>query len=213
MTEEHKSHEEIIAKHKLEQSEVVEVLNFFKKYGKMIGYGISALVIIFAISTVAKNKRHQANAEAGQLLMTASSEDAFQQIIDKYAQTSAAPSALLALARSAYNKGEYEIAQAAYNDFLKKYSSHDMAAIAAYGQAACLEAQNNLEAAATEYQKTADEYPESFIVPMALLNQGNVLVQLGKNDEAISAFENTLIADPSGTWRAQAQNKLASLRK
>jgi predicted negative regulator of RcsB-dependent stress response len=213
MTEEHKSHEEIIAKHKLEQSEVTEVLNFFKKYGKMIGYGISALVIIFAISTFAKAKRHQANAAAGQLLMIASTDDAFQQIIDNYGQTSAAPGALLALARSAYNKGAYETAQTAYNDFLKKYSSHDMAGIAAYGQAACLEAQNNLEAAAAEYQKTADEYPGSFVVPMALLNQGNVLVQLGKTADAIIAYENTVAADPSGTWRAQAQNKLASLRK
>ncbi|MFC1467198.1 tol-pal system YbgF family protein [Verrucomicrobiota bacterium] len=179
MTEEHKTHEEMVAQHELETHEVKEVLNFFKKHGNMIGYTATALIAVFAITTFLNTKRAQKNAEAGHLLMTANSSEELQVIVDKHANTSAAPGALLALARSAYNKGDYETAQATYNKFLKKHGKHDMAAIAAYGQAACLEALGDLEAAAAEYQKVADEYKDSFIAPMALSNKSKLLAKQG----------------------------------
>lgn len=211
MTEEHKTHEKMVAQHKLEKHEVTEVLAFFKKYGHFIGYAVAAIVAAFAITSFLNTKKAQNNAAAGQMLLTASNDQDLQQIIDEHADTSAAPSALLALARSAYNKGDYEKAQALYNDFLKRYAKHDMAAIAAYGQAACLEALGNMDAAVAEYQKVADENKGSFVAPMALFSEGKLLAAQGKNDEASKAFEASLQADATGSWSEDIQLEMAKL--
>lgn len=209
MTEEPTTHEKLAAQHALEASEVTEVLKFFKKYGHLIGYILAALIAAFAITSFRNAKAAQQSATANQLLMNAGSDEELQLIIDTYANTAAAPSALLGLARSAFNQGDYDKAQASYNAFLKDYGNHDMAAIAAYGQAACLEALNQLDAAAAEYQKVADENSGSFVVPMALLNKAKLLARQGKTDAAIQAFEDTIKADSTGTWSAQAETEIA----
>lgn len=212
MTEEHKTHEQMLAKQALEAHEVKEVLNFFKKHKTTIIYGLATVVAISIVIPVLNQKKINHNAVAGQLLTNAQSDEELQLIIDKHANTSAAPGALLALARSAYNRGEYAKAQTSYNEFLKKFAKHDMAAIAAYGQAACLEAQDNLDAAAAEYQKTADAYAGNFVAPMALFNKGRLLATQGKTTDAIIAFESTISADTTGTWSSQAQNELSKLK-
>ncbi len=207
-----KTHEKMAAQRELESKEVTEVLNFLKKYGHIIGIVVGLLVLAYGAISFKNAKKAQQNATAGQLLMVAGTDAQLETIATNFANTPSAPAAVLALARSAYNDGEFDKAQEQYTNFLAKYANNEMAYIANYGQAACLEAQNKIDEAIAAYQVVADENAESFIAPIALFRKAKLLEAQGKTGDAIATFETVIETDETGAWGNQAETALLKLR-
>lgn len=202
------SHDHLQKQHELEQHEVSEVLGFLKRYGRLIGAGIAAAVIVALGSTAVRNYRTARIADAEQALMNAQSDAELEEIITRYRSTPVAPVALLNLARIRFNNGDTAAARAQYERFLGEFKTHEMAAVARLGMAHCTEADGDFSAAAAAFSDFAKAHSGHWLYPSAVLGQSRCLKQAGRTDEARIVLEDFL-ADYAGTrWAAAAQGAL-----
>ena len=83
----------------------------------------------------------------------------FMKIAEQYPGTSAAERALVEGGVAFFSQADYEKAEKTFSDFLKRFPSSPFVGTAAYGIAACLDAQGKNDAAVAEYQKVIKTYP------------------------------------------------------
>ena len=79
------------------------------------------------------------------MLMSASNLTTLQDIVKQYPTTPAAPIALLLLARSHFDSGNYALADGAYSDFQMRYPEHFMVVSAQLGRFHCMEAMGQMD--------------------------------------------------------------------
>jgi len=211
--QEQKRHEHALEQHALQEHEVQSVLRFFQEYGRAIVFSISTVVIVILIAFFVQNRNAAKEVQASQMLMRAFTPEGFEQILNDYTSTAAAPAALLATARTAYNQGDYEKAAAAYQRFLTEFGRHEAAWIAEFGQAACLEAQQETEAALAEYRKLAKQPDGHLVLPIALTGQIRCLEQLGRTTEAIQACEELILTAPQSGFVQEAESVKARMER
>lgn len=198
-------------KQELEKHEVQEVLGFLKRYGKLIGAGIlAAAVAVLASKGLAHHKAARL-AEAEQMLMSAGTPQELENVVSKYSSTPTAPVALLNLAKTWFNDGDYAQARAQYDRFLKKYKNHDMRPAAELGLAYCTEAGGDFNGAATQFAAFAEKYSKNFLQPQALLSVARCMEQAGRIDEARIVLEDFLAEKAGTSWAGAAEGALKAL--
>lgn len=209
---EHASHnEDLQKKHELEKHEVTEVVGFLKRYGKLIGTGLLAAAVTVLISKGCEHRQASRLAAAEQLLMSAQTPQQLEEIVNKYSSTPTAPIALLNLAKTFFNNGDYAQARVQYERFLKKYKNHDMRPAAELGLAYCTEADGNFDGAAAQFAEFAKKNSKSYLQPLAILSIARCKEQAGKIDEARIALEDFLAENPGTPWAGTAESALKTL--
>lgn len=197
----------------LEQHEVTEVLNFLKRYGKMIGAGILVAVITLLVSRgcAARRAAHIAKAEAE--LSRARTPEQLQTVLEEYGSTPAAPTALLELAKTRFNEGDTALARERYEEFLDEYKNSDMRPVAELGLAYCTEAEGNWMDAAVQFRSFLSDYEGHWLEPMALLSLARNLKLSGETADARIVLEDFLAESPGSIWAANAEDALAQLEE
>jgi len=201
-------HEELLKKQSLEQQEVKEVLNFFKKYAKPAVIVILAVCAFFLVDRYLKSSRLQKEAAADAALMQARSASDFQAILDDYGSTPSAPLALMGLARQTFNAGQYDEAEALYGKFLKKYKKHEMAVQAEFNQITCREAKGQLGDAHLLYGEFVKKHPDSYLAPLAMISQARCLESLSLLADAKQVYEDLVFSYPGSSWAQMAEANL-----
>lgn len=204
-------HNTLVKKHELETNEVLEVLGFMKRYGKMIGAGLIAAAIMAILSSGYSHYKAKQQTKAGKLFTEAKSAQQLEEIVTKYGATPSAPVALLKLAKDHFNDGEVAQAREQYNRFLKKYSQSELRPIAEMGLAYCQEADGDFNGAAEQFSALNAKYKTSYLHPQLVLNIARCKKLAGSVDDARVMLEDFLISAKGTRWTESAETALQEL--
>lgn len=183
---------------------------FFERGWRWLVLIVLVFVIMFGYQMYRVNQRAQIE-RASAMLMSASNLTTLQDIVKQYPTTPAAPIALLLLARSNFDSGNYALADAAYADFQMRYPTHFMALSAQLGRSHCLEAMGQVEGALDAYTEFIRTNPHHFLTPLALLGKARTLTILGRYGEARIDYENFIATHPDSSWSREAEAALSLL--
>lgn len=198
---------------KLEQHEVKQVLGFLKHYGKMIVIGVVAATLVILASKGAARWKADKTAQAEELLIAAQSPQQLEELIERYKSTPVAPVALLNLAKTHFNEGDYFLARAQYERFLKRYKTHELAPLADYGLACCTEADGAFGEAVELFKTFIATQDGHYLQSPATLALARSLEQANRADEARIVLENFLTATPGSLWSSQAEAALQKIAR
>jgi len=212
MNDKHSSqHDDLQKEHELESHEVKQVLVFLKHYGKIIGIGMLAAIIVMLSSRGCSQQSASKRARGEGLLVAARSAQQFEEIIDRFGSTPAAPVALLGLAKTFFNNGDYFQARAEYERFFKKYKKSELRPLAEFGMASCSNADGDFGGAIEQFKAFVDIYSGHYLQSPATLALADSLKQANRLDEARIVLEDFLAGAANSQWSAQAENALQQL--
>ena len=197
--------------HELEQHEVKQVLNFIKHYGKLIGIGLLTATVVILVSKGVSQQKANKLAEAEALLLKAQSPQELEEVVSRYGSTPAAPVALLDLAKTQFNNGDYFQARAQYERFLNEYKKHELSPIAEFGLASCSEADGDFDGAITQFAAFIKAQEGHYMQSPAILALARSMEQANRLDEARIVLEDFLAENATSPWTGQAENALQKL--
>jgi len=107
---------------------------------------------------------------------------------------------------SHYSQGDYTAARQAFASFLAANPGHELADSAQYWLGQCAAAEGNFDQALMEYRRVVESFPFGDKVPDALLKIGDVLLELGQEEEARRTWQKLARDFPdSGAGRRAAE--------
>ncbi|MDP7024144.1 MAG: tetratricopeptide repeat protein [Kiritimatiellia bacterium] len=192
--------------------ELEMVKAFWRERGTHITIVAAVIAVaVFGCNMVRSHKRRSITDASAQLAAARSIQD-LEAIVADYGSTPSAPLALLQLAKTSYDMGNFSGAMMHYEGFADKYADHELASVAEVGLIHCREARGELQAAASEFKAFAEANPADFLAPTAQLGQARCLEQLGQFDDARIIYEN-MVADLSddSMWGDRAAEQLETL--
>lgn len=188
--------------------EAIDELEAFKDWWDAHGNKVTIVLIAILALVVGFQQFTRWREKSAERAMSAFDQartpEALEEIIAADKSSAVTPLARLRLAGVYYSTEKYDLAQSAYEAFLKKNAKHPLADIAKVGLAHCLEAQGKVAEAAAAFGAFADARPDSFLAATARLGQGRNLILAGSHDEGKRILD-LFIAEKAGTtWAAQA---------
>ena len=194
--------------------ELQGLISFFREYGNSILIGLVIALAIILGFTMYKNHKSGTIERAAQMLYSsAGAPDQLQQLAAQYAETPAAPLALILAAAQYFDAAQYPQALSVYDTFLTTYPEHDMAPTALLGKAQVKEAMGDAATALQLYDAFSNEYADYYLVPFALFGKARALEQLGRYDEAIAVYEGYIEDNPESAWSQQAEMGLSFVKQ
>jgi tol-pal system protein YbgF len=89
-------------------------------------------------------------------------------------------------------QGRYALALQGFDEFVRRFPSHDLADNAQYGIGECLFAQSKFDSAAVAYQRVGENHPKGDKVPASLYKLALSQEKLGRASEAKQTFEDLI---------------------
>ena len=200
-----------------EQEQLDELKAWWKTYGKWVTNGLIALLVVFAAYQAWQYFQNKQAVDAStqfQALQVIDEKDlkAIQakaaEIMDDYAGTPYAGRAALYVAKANYAAKDVKSAKAQLEWAIKNAKETSVHAIASLQLANILAEEKSYEAALKLLEAEHDAGFDGLFLDM----KGDVLVALGKKQEAKAAYENALLKlDADGKYRYLTQQKLEAL--
>ncbi len=128
--------------------------------------------------------------------------------------TAAAPSSVedtFSAAYADYAKGNYALALAGFQEFLRRYPGSELADNAQFWIAESYYAQGDFTTAAERYDQVVKNYPKGDRVPAALLKRGFCLIEIDKAADGVVLLQHLIQSYPTSDEAALAKQKLADL--
>jgi TolA-binding protein len=181
---------------------------------------VFTVVLVVAVSAVAVwtilQRQEQKKLEAQQLLASAQSTVQFEDIVDRFPSSDAAPIAQLSLAKVHFDLGSYQEAMTWYDSFLEKWPEHPLKSTAVLGRLFSLEAMGSdeqIQQAEAGFRAFADANPDHYLYPQARLGEARCKQLLGQLEEARGIYEQFLATYPENPWVLQIEERLADLER
>jgi predicted negative regulator of RcsB-dependent stress response len=190
-------------------NELEELKNMVIAHGTRILVGVCVGLLIVGGVSLFKTNKQQKLVDSSRILSTARSMAELESLTTKYAETPAAPLALLKIAKMHYNDENLDMAKNLYLDFQEKYPEHPLYLAAGMGELHCTEATGETEQALHGYTAFANENPDNYLTSQAVFGQGRCLVSLGRNQEAKELYEEFMGKNPESEWLPMLEEKLA----
>lgn len=144
----------------------------------------------------------------GRMLEPAASNDGGATPLPAAAQTASSPKELYETGYGYLLQSDYGAAEAAFDEFLRRYPGDRQAADAQYWYGETLYVQRRYKPAAQAFLKVADKYPASVKVPNSILKLAMTLEQLGQKDCGL--FDTLETGHPNAT--ADVKTKARALK-
>jgi len=127
-------------------------------------------------------------------------------------QTVLTPTASFNLAYNDYLKGNYDLAVAGFESFLRQFPTTSLAAHAQYWIGESYSNKREYRSAVDAYEHVVNNYPKSDKVPIALYKAGAGYAELADLAKARSLLKRVIEEYPQSDEAARAKQKLADLR-
>lgn len=196
-----------------DDTEVSDAIDFLKENGVAIVVGAAIAVAAFVGYSAWQSSKEAKQEAASTMLANSSTAPQFQEIINTYGDTKAAPLAQLSLAAAYFDQGQYDLAKQAFNQFETTYAAHEMLPLAVLGNAQVLEALGSNDEALTAYGDFLARFPTHYQLPSATFGKARVLEAMSKFDEARAVYEDFIAANPESRWVARAETGLDFVNK
>lgn len=193
--------------------ELTALKTFAHKYGTSIITGTCIALVIIAGVALQKNKTTKSLESASKALTEARSSGDIEAMLEEHGATPAAPLALLRLAKTYFDAGNYDVALNRYSQFKTKYPEHDFLPIAELGEVHCIEAKYMLSEALEGFEKFIAKNPDNFLKVHAVMGKARCLKELGKTKEARQVYEDLMISNPNSRWVAMIEDILDNMDK
>ena len=205
-----------MSSHATESTRLIEFLAWVEVHKKKLLIGAALVAIGTGAWAIYQWNRNQAETEASAALFRvdkpgARSEtapeanaQAFLRVATAHPGTSAGARALLLAADALFRENKYAEAKAQFENFLRDYTENPLAATAALGVAACLDAMDKTNEALTAYQDVASRFAGSAVVAQAKL--GLARLYEAKNDlaPALRVYEELTRPNAQSAWSSEA---------
>lgn len=122
------------------------------------------------------------------------------------------PTASFNLAYNDYLKGNYDLAVAGFESFLRQFPSTSLAAHAQYWIGESYANKREYRSAIEAYEKLTANYPKSDKIPAALYKAATGYTELGDIAKARSLFKRVIEDHPQSDEATRAKQRLADLR-
>ena len=186
---------------------------------KHVGTAVT-VVLVVAVAGVAVwslvQRQAQSKQEAQQLLASARSTTQFEEIVNRFPTSDAAPLALLSLAKLHFDMGRYGEAIESYEAFLTQWEQHPLSSTAVLGRLFSLEAlgaTNQIQEAEAGFRDFAENNPGHYLYPQARLGEARCKQHLGMLEEARGIYETFLATHPGNPWEMQVEERLLDLER
>ena len=174
----------------------------------------SSIVIVAVLGFALYEISHQrAMAGARLALSTASSEDEYRDLIQKFPGTAAAGDASLLLAEKLRDDKKYDDAIATLQAMIDHQPNHPLIDGAWLSLAATYNVQGKLDQALDTYKQVATKFADRASAPQALYAVAEILKSQGKLDDAKIAYENVNSQYHDSLFAQEALEKLQLLKK
>ncbi len=110
-----------------------------------------------------------------------------------------------------YNAARYELALSQFQDYLKFYSTTDLAGNAQFYIADIEYKAGNYEAAVADYDKVLEQFPGGNKAAAAQLKKGYALLELGRKDAGVRELNALIQRYPKSIEATQARERLRKL--
>lgn len=184
------------------------LLDWFKANGTPLLVGVLIAALAYAGIYAFRSHKRAQEITAQSMLFNSQASQQFQDIVDKYSGTAAAPMAALSLGGAQFEAGQYDQALKTYKDFLAKNPTHGLASAAEVGIAQCEEAMGKFEDALKTFDGFLKTHTNSFLYSQAVFGKGRVFEQMGRYDDARVVYEDFIAAHPRDPFVGRAQNAL-----
>jgi predicted negative regulator of RcsB-dependent stress response len=190
----------------------LEAQVFWLRYRKEIA---ALLVIaIVALTAFAGYRLYRDRRETAASAMMASAKTAvdYQEIINRYGDTSAAAAAYLLLADGQRKERKFADANSTLQTFIDKFSEHELVSTARMAIAANLESLSKQDEALAMYQTTASLNAGTFNAPHALLAQVQILQGRNRVEDARRVCETIMTKYRDSYAAVEAARLLRTLK-
>ena len=110
-------------------------------------------------------------------------------------------------------QGRYALALQGFDEFVRRFGSHELADNAQYGIGECLFAQSKFDSAATAYQRVGENHPKGDKVPASLYKLALSQEKLGRASEAKQTFEDLVKRYPLSGEAQLASERLGKTQR
>ena len=158
----------------------------------LIGAGI-----FYGLKTVNNQQTEAAYAAADSL-------EGWQRVIREFPNSVAAGNSYLRIAEAQRDAGKLSESDSAYDAFVHQFSKHPLLAAGYMGLASNAEIENHPDKALEAYKRVAEQFPNSYLAPMALFQQARLTEAKGNLKEAQELFERIVRRYPESTFASEA---------
>jgi tol-pal system protein YbgF len=110
-----------------------------------------------------------------------------------------------------YQRGNFDLAIAGFQDFLKSSPNSDLADNAAYWIAESLFSQKKYRDAIEQFDNVVTRYPRSDKVPGSLLKKGYAYISIGERSQGVVQLQYVVHEHPTSQEAALARQRLRQL--
>lgn len=190
------------------EKEYPEFISFFKTRGQSILTVVLASILLFMGVRYFMSRGDTHAEKAAQAMNQAQQLEDLEKITADYASTPSAPLAFMAIAKSYFDRGDYDMALSKYIEFQTKYPKHPLALSVELNRINCLEARGDTQEAITAYENFIKDHPDHFLTNEALFGKARCLEAMGQWQEAKTIYEDYMVANPRGSWFPRAEDAL-----
>ncbi|HEY2121990.1 MAG TPA: tetratricopeptide repeat protein [Chthoniobacterales bacterium] len=153
--------------------------------------------IFYGIKTVNNQQAEAAYAAADTV-------EGWQRVIREFPSSVAAGNSYLRIAATQRDAGKLPESDTAYDAFVHQFSKHPLLAAGYMGLASNAEIENHPDKALEAYKGVAEQFPNSYLAPMALFQQARLTEAKGNLKEAQELFERIVRRYPESTFASEA---------
>ena len=206
-----------------ESTRLIDFLAWVEVNKKKLAIGAAVAAVAIAAFSIYQWHRNEAEAEATAALYKLQlpatpvekpggpGAQAFLQVATTHPGTSAGAQALLFGAESLFRENKFAEAKTQFENFLRTYSDHPVASTAAFGIAACLEANDRTNEALTAYQDVVSRYAGSAVASQAKLGLARLYETKGDLAQALRTYDEVARPTASSSWGAEASSRREQL--
>jgi len=190
----------------------LETRVFWERFKKPIIAALSIVLLAVIAFTGYRFYSDRRAAAASAALAGANTAQQYEEIIDRYANTSAGADAYILFAEAQRRERKFAEVNKTLEKFIAQYPKHELLSTAKLAMAANLDSMGKVDEALAIYQQIASDYPHSYAAPLAMLSQVYILKAKNRNDEARRICETMLTQYRTSFWAGEAMQQLRLLK-
>jgi len=195
------------------QEDLARLRAFLERHGARLVI-LGGLVLVAILAPMVFRGLKQRNERAAQrALISARSVPDLETLIARYRRAPATAVALLQLAKTYYDAGQFEPARGQYEEFMRRFPEHELIGVAELGIVQCREGLGQIEEARAGFAEFRRRRPGHFLNPEAMFGEARCLKALGRVAEARAVVEDFIAAHPDSGWVPKAESELADLKR
>lgn len=193
--------------------EIEQVREWLRVHGARSVVLFLALAIVLGASVMYRSRQKAMVDEAAFQLGMARQVQDLETVAAQYSSTPSAPLAVLTLAKTYYDNGDFDRALNKYLEFTQNYPKNELLPAALLGQYHCMEARLQFREALAGFEEFPKKYPDHFLRKFATFGKARCLEQLGQREDARVVYENFIASEKEGDWIPRAEEALADLKR